>query len=160
MLVPTTNNLLRFWKISDRFRFTDLVSLTASKEGFPLFYYTCLLLAIQGHPVHRASKLHSYLHKVVKEHLAKTILITQGHMTFVQTLLIFTIWSLEPTRLQYTDSWLLSGMAIQHWILAAGRSSFGWDCIRQETTEDIKHMMRLCTIARIENLKHVLLFKD
>ena len=75
-------------------------------------------------------------------------------MPFVQTLLIFAIWSLEPNRLQYTDSWLLSGLAIQHWVLASGKSSFGWDLHQLDKAEEFKHMMRLCIIARTENLKY------
>lgn len=109
----------------------------------------CLLVGLQGLPLVRCSSVYIALYSLVKDHLGKAVLNTPGEASTIQTLLIFSVWNLTPSyRDHYIDSWLVSGLAVQHSALAFNSNSHA-------NNVPHKNKSRLWTIAYLQNLKYV-----
>lgn len=89
------------------------------RQTSPLLFASCVLAGLHINPSLHGSNVHQALYHHVSSLLGKSMLVSPLSLEAIQAMFIFSMWNLVPNKdTEHIDTWLLSGMAAMHGMLA------------------------------------------
>lgn len=107
-----------FTQLSRRWLFMRSNPMSIRQDS-PLLFASCVLAGLHINPSLHGSNVHQALYHHVSSLLGKSMLVSPLSLEAIQAMFIFSMWNLVPNKdTEHIDTWLLSGMAAMHGMLA------------------------------------------